>query len=67
MVTVTNLDTFETAVYSCTPEEAVIAAHAQDKKDWNTWDYAERYGHLVYRAGSHVTCGIFTAPETTDE
>ncbi len=63
MVEVTNLETLETQGYTCSPEEAVIAAHAQSLKDWNTWDYAKRYGRLVYRVGSHVTCGDFTAVE----
>lgn len=66
MVTVTNLETKEAHLYSCSPREAVIAAHAQDKNDFNTWDYAKRYGHMVQWAGSHVTCGNFTAVEASD-
>jgi hypothetical protein len=47
--------------YSCTPREAVIAAYAQSKNDWNTWQYAERYGHLVDEGKYTLLCGDFSA------
>lgn len=63
MVDVTNLNTGNSRTYSCTPREAVIASYAQvEKKDFNTWDYSERYDHLVKVGISHVTCGYWTAP-----
>ena len=46
MVKVTNLATLQTAEYSCSPEEAVIAAHAQQHGDFNTWEYRSRYGGM---------------------
>ncbi len=50
------------AVYTCTPREAVICAFAQlDRKDWNTWDYAAKYGHLVQEGKLSVLCGDFCA------
>jgi hypothetical protein len=47
--------------YSCSPREAVIAAHAQSLRDWNTWDYETRYGHLVVEGVARVSCGAFYA------
>ena len=62
MVTVTNLDTQNTRDYTCSPREAVIASFAQaEKNDYNTWDYKERYDHLVTEGETHVTCGNWTA------
>ena len=55
-----NLSTGKVQVYTCTPEQAVMAAYAQSLNDWNTWDYGKRYGHLVKNAGHFVTCGDFT-------
>lgn len=40
-----------------TATEAVIAAHAQEQGDYNTWDYWRRYGHLVVSSPRAVTCG----------
>lgn len=47
MTRVFNLATQQEKFYSCIPRDAVIAAYAQDQKDWNTWDYYNRYDHLV--------------------
>jgi hypothetical protein len=47
--------------YSCLPKEAVIAAYAQSKKDWNTWQYAERYGEMVEEGKFCFVCGDFSA------
>lgn len=56
-VCVLDLATGKKKVYSCSPREAVMAAHAQEHGDWNTWDYESRYGDLV-RFGQHtVLCG----------
>ena len=60
---VLDLNTGEVTVYTCGPFQAVIAAYAQrERRDWNTWDYSTRYGHLVTRAESRagfetITCG----------
>lgn len=35
----------EVAQYSCSERESVIAAYAQSKKDYNTWEYEVKYGH----------------------
>lgn len=61
MVTVRDLRTGREQVYSCTPRQAVIAAFAQDRGDWNTWDYETRYGHLVENGRWHFFCGDFAA------
>jgi len=61
MTDVLNLATRQHTPYSCSPREAVVAAYAQSLKDWNTWDYERRYGHLVTEGRSVVTCGDFTA------
>lgn len=47
MCTVMNLSTGKKQNYTCTPKEAVIAAYAQSKNDFNTWQYKERYGYLL--------------------
>ena len=61
-VTVVNLANPDSKlVYTCTPEEAVIAAYAQAHGDYCTWDYATRYGHLVIRGERTVACGDFCA------
>ena len=58
---VMNLATGKKQVYSCNPRRAVIAAHAQSRNDWNTWQYEGRYGHLV-QSGQHVViCGDWSA------
>lgn len=49
------------STYTCSPREAVIAAHAQSLRDWDTWRYEERYGHLVVEGVTRVSCGRFHA------
>ena len=58
---VMNLVTGKKQVYSCNPRRAVVAAHAQSLSDWNTWQYEQRYGHLVQKARHVVTCGDWSA------
>jgi hypothetical protein len=50
-------------VYTCSPRDAVIAAHAQSigLGDFNTWDYEKNYGHLVGHGHDTVWCGSFSA------
>jgi len=61
MVTVKNLwEPSYKAIYSCSPKEAVIAAHAQSLGDFNTWDY-QKYGHLVKEGEFTIGCGEFCA------
>jgi hypothetical protein len=60
-VTVMNLETQKKQTYSCTPEEAVVSAYAQNLNDWNTWEYETRYNHLVMKNESVVLCGNFSA------
>ena len=58
MTNVLNLSTLEERHYSSlAPEQAVVAAHAQSKGDWNTWQYSERYADLVRRGHVSVGCG----------
>jgi len=43
------------------PREALIAAYAQLKKrDYSTWLYEERYGHLVEEGRKTFTIGDLT-------
>ena len=63
LVEVHNLSEYNSRplIYTCSPEEAVIAAYAQSKKDFSTWQYQERYGHLLLRGKLTVNCGDFSA------
>ena len=47
MALVRNLTTLETKEYTCSPRDAVMAAYAQEKGDFNTWECEQKYGHLV--------------------
>ena len=60
-VTVLNLATQKKQIYTCTPTEAVIAAYAQARRDYNTWQYQEYYAHLVEHGAHVVLCGDFSA------
>ena len=57
MTQVFNLATQEERSYSCSPRESVIAAYAQERNDWNTWDYGKKYGGLVEEGKLHFLCG----------
>lgn len=63
MVSVTNLDTGGTQVYSLNSRDAVIAAYGRSQRDGNTWTYASKYGPMVRygRSGKTVSCGQFCA------
>ena len=62
MTTVMNLSNPEQKIiYTCTPREAVMAAYAQSKMDWNTWQYAERYEHMITEGKLCLACGDFSA------
>lgn len=61
MTEVLDLNTGKTTTFSCSPEEAVIAAHAQSLGDMNTWDYAEKYGDEIVHGDHTIACGDFTA------
>lgn len=65
MVRVMNLRTSETQVYSTDPASAVLAAHAQEHGDWNTWAYWTRYRGLLRRGQFHWFCGDWAARATT--
>ena len=58
---VLNLATQEKIIYTCDPVSAVIAAYAQEKNDWNTWDYKMRYSHLLEYGKHTVLCGDWSA------
>jgi hypothetical protein len=47
VVQVMNLATRQIITYTCTPRMAVICAYAQERKDFNSWDYEKRYGSMV--------------------
>lgn len=69
MTTVMNLSNPNHKIqYTCKPREAVIAAYAQNLRpnpsvigDWNTWQYEERYGHLVVEGKFCISCGDWSA------
>lgn len=61
-VTVMNLSNpDEKMQFTCTPEEAVISAYAHSSKDNNTWQYKERYSHLLVFGKYCVSCGDWSA------
>ena len=49
VVQVMNLATRQIITYTCTPRMAVICAYAQERKDFNSWDYEKRYGAMVQK------------------
>lgn len=62
MTNVFNLRTGQTTHYTCPPEQAVVAAYAQqEKKDYNTHYYQTRYGHLVRYGRRVVTVWDYTS------
>lgn len=56
--TAKNMRTGEERIYirseNMQATDAVIAAYAQSKGDWNTWDYRKRYAHMVRSTNMHV-------------
>ena len=56
-IRVVNLSTRQELIYTCSPEDAVIAAYAQERGDYNTWQYKERYGHLLEEGKHTFLCG----------
>jgi len=62
MVKVFNLYTGEfVGTWFLSPIGAVVAAYAQSKGDFNTWDYEEKYRSLIKMGTVSVTCGDFSA------
>ena len=61
-VEVVNLLSGDSKIYAgLTPREAVIAAHAQERGDWATWDYRKKYDARVRMGHKTVACGDWTA------
>ncbi len=70
LTTVHDLSSCTEQAYSCSPREAVVAAYAQSRGDWNTWDYETKYAHLVRYSGTNnrtVSCGDFAAADLPTE
>lgn len=61
MCTVMDLRTGNKIYYSCSPKDAVLSAYAQDKSDWNTWEYEKKYGHLLEQGNEVIICVDFAA------
>lgn len=61
MTKVINLRTGEERFYTCSAHEAVVCAYAQERGDWNTWEYEQRYGKLVEESERCVFCGDWAA------
>ena len=59
---VTNLATREELTYMLPPEEAVIGAYEQERKNWHTWDYKKPADHPAFTRGKKsVACGDWAA------
>ena len=57
-ITVVNLSTGDERTYTgISASEAVIAAYAQSRGDWSTWQYAEKYANMVTKGKVSVACG----------
>lgn len=62
MITVMNLSNpTEKMHFTSSPKMAVIGAYATSKKDNNTWQWEERYGHLVVEGKFTLACGDWSA------
>ena len=61
-VKVINLATGTEQVYTCSPEQAVIAAYEQARNNYNTWDDKTPEQHPEFDKGKWtVRCGDFCA------
>lgn len=63
-VTVYNLDNPDRIVYyaGITPAQAVMCAYAQmDRRDFNTWEYENKYSSLVKESELMYFCGNWAA------
>ena len=58
--TVMNLSTQHKQIYTCPPDQAVVAAYAQSTGDFNTWDYDTKYNHLLEYGKCTILCGDFS-------
>lgn len=57
-IVATNMSTQQRRVYFCeSPVDAVIAAFAQSRDDWNTGDYLVKYSTLVQVGQWFLFCG----------
>jgi len=66
MTTVHNMsDLTHLQTYSIGPREAVMAAYAQSRGDFNTWNYETKYGALVEESPNFYFCGDFSAKKET--
>jgi hypothetical protein len=63
MVRVFNLATQQELFYWLAPALAVVAAYAQERKDFNTWGYM-KYWDLLEYSPRVVTCGDWSAIHT---
>ncbi len=62
MTTVMNLSNPKQKMYfSSSPKMAVIGAYATSLHDNNTWQWEERYSHLIVEGKHCVACGDWSA------
>ena len=54
MTRVFNLATGQERFYSCAPFPALVAAYAQERKDWNTWDYWKYWTLVDYTRRTYL-------------
>lgn len=58
MTEVRNLRSGEVRVYSLALREALVAAFAQERNDWETWAYESRYADApVVQSGASMGLG----------
>ena len=68
MTKVLHLNTGKHTTYSCSPEQAVVAAYEQSRGNHNTWQYPTFVNHPEARRGQYsVSCGDFAALMTFEE
>ena len=59
-IKVYNLASDEIRYYQgITPKQAVIASYAQNRGDWNTWEYEKKY--KATETEKFVACGNYCA------
>jgi hypothetical protein len=64
---VLNLSTGQEQIYTCPAKVAVICAYAQSLGDWNTWDYDNKYSHLLREGKETWGCGDFCSLKEPEE
>jgi hypothetical protein len=59
-VLVYNTETMEEQIFNCPAAEAVVCAHEQSRKNFNTWNYDFSQARTSF-SGDLVKCGKYAA------